>query len=96
VKAAHVFEAQLMKELMAPLTAGSSVPGTAESGSGDDDQESGSAGALGEFAAEALGQALSAAGGFGIANQILGKIGHSAAPTGNQGGEASNRQSKPE
>jgi Rod binding domain-containing protein len=73
VKAAHEFEAQLMKELMAPLTRGSSVPG---SSGNEDDEDSGSSGALGEYAAEALGQALSTAGGFGIANRILGDIGH--------------------
>jgi len=78
VKAAHEFEAQMMKELMAPLTQDSSVPGVGGSADGiGDDQDSGSPGALGQFAAEALGQALSAAGGFGIAHQILGEIGHS-------------------
>ena len=87
IKAAHEFEAQLMKELMAPLTRGSSVPGVG--GIADEaDQESGSAGALGEFAAEALGQALSAAGGFGIANRILGEIGHAGAHTSNRGGSS--------
>jgi hypothetical protein len=85
VKAAHEFEAQLMKELMAPLTRGASVPGANGSGDGDD-EDSGSAGALGAFAAEALGQALSAAGGFGIANRILGEIGHGVGPAGNVGG----------
>jgi len=87
VKAAHEFEAQLMKELMAPLTRGTSVPGVGGSTSGndEDDQDSGSGGALGEFAAESLGQALSAAGGFGIANRILGEIGHVGGHTGNQG-----------
>jgi hypothetical protein len=87
VKAAHEFEAQLMKELMAPLTRGSSVPGVGGgmgASSDEDDQDSGSGGALGEFAAEALGQALSAAGGFGIANRILGEIGHAGGHKGNQ------------
>jgi hypothetical protein len=83
VKAAHEFEAQLMKELMAPLTKGSSVPGASGS---EDDGDSGSSGALGEFAAEALGKALSAAGGFGIANRILGEFGHSGGHIGNQVG----------
>jgi hypothetical protein len=87
VKTAREFEAQLMKELMAPLTKGTSVPGG--SGSEDaDDQDSGSAGALGAFAAEALGQALSAAGGFGIANRILGEIGHAGGRTSNVGGSS--------
>jgi hypothetical protein len=87
VKAAHEFEAELMKEIMAPLTRSTSVPGVGGSagGSDDDDQDSGSGGALGEFAAESLGQALSAAGGFGIANRILKEIGHANGHTGNQG-----------
>jgi hypothetical protein len=86
VKAAHEFEAQMMKEMMAPLTRSTSVPGVGGAGSGsdDDDQDSGSGGALGEFAAEALGQALSAAGGFGIANRILGEVGHPNGHNGNQ------------
>jgi hypothetical protein len=76
VKAAHEFEAQLMKELMAPLTRGASVPVVGGDGAGDDEEvESGSSGALAEFAAETLGHALSVAGGFGIANRILGEIG---------------------
>jgi len=58
-KAAHEFEAQLMKELLRPVT------------EGDDASESGSCGALADFASEALGQALSRQGGFGIATSIL-------------------------
>jgi hypothetical protein len=84
VKAAHEFEAQMMKELMTPLTRGSAVPGVGGN-TDEDDQDSGSAGALGEFAAESLGQALSAAGGFGIANRILGEIGHAGVTPGNHG-----------
>lgn len=60
IKAAHEFEAQLMKELLKPLS----------SSSGDEDEE-GSGGALGEFAAEALGSGLSRLGGLGIADSIL-------------------------
>ena len=69
VNAAHEFEAQMMKELMKPLT----------SGSDDEDRDdgagmslgSGSSGALGEFASEALARALSQQGGFGIADRIV-------------------------
>jgi len=85
VKAAHEFEAQMMKEMMAPLTKSTTVPGVGASGSDDDDQDSGSGGALGEFASEALGKALSAAGGFGIANRVIGEIGHTGGHTGTQG-----------
>ena len=71
VRAAHEFEAQLMKELLQPLT---------ESGSliGDDEGDGrGGAGTLGEFASESLAGALSASGGFGIADRILGEVSHS-------------------
>jgi Rod binding domain-containing protein len=65
VHAAHEFEAQMMKELLKPMTSGNGLDGE-ESGSA-----SGSSGALGEFASEALGRALSDAGGFGIASSIV-------------------------
>jgi Rod binding domain-containing protein len=70
VRAAHEFEAQLMKELLRPMT---------ESGSltGDGDGDSGGTGTLGEFASESLAGALSASGGFGIANRILGEVSRS-------------------
>jgi Rod binding domain-containing protein len=65
VKAAHEFEGQMMKELLKPMTAKDAMLG------GSDDSDAGSGGALGEFASEALGRALSDGGGFGIANQIV-------------------------
>jgi Rod binding domain-containing protein len=70
VRAAHEFEAQLMKELLRPMT---------ESGSltGDEDADTGGAGTLGEFASESLAGALSASDGFGIANRILGEVSRS-------------------
>lgn len=71
VKAAHEFEAQMMKEMMKPLTHGSSLTGD------DNDTDSGSGGALGEFATEALGRALSEQGGFGIARSIVKDLSHS-------------------
>ena len=67
VRAAHEFEAQMMKELMKPLNHGSSLTG-ADDDAGDD---TGSSSALGEFASEALGRALSEHGGFGIASGIV-------------------------
>ena len=73
VRAAHEFEAQMMQELMKPLTRGSSLTGEG----GDSGNDSGSAGALGEFATEALGRALSERGGFGIANSVLKDLSHS-------------------
>jgi hypothetical protein len=54
----------MMKELMAPLEQGHALPG------GDEDEE-GSGSALGSFAGEALGKAISEHGGFGIAKSIL-------------------------
>ena len=73
VRAAHEFEAQMMQELMKPLTRGSSLTGEDD----DSSNSSGSAGALGEFATEALGRALSEQGGFGIANSVLKDLSHS-------------------
>jgi len=70
VNAAHEFEGQMMKELLKPLTQNDSA---ATSLTGDDD-DSGSGSVLGEFAAEALGRALSYRGGFGIANRIVGQL----------------------
>ncbi len=90
VKAAHEFEAQMMKELLAPMT-GADADDDALFGEGDDAQASGpalgsgsgSGGALAGFASEALGQALSERGGFGIADQIIRQLGASAdAPAG--------------
>jgi len=61
-KAAHQFEALMMKELMAPLNHPSAL-------FAEESEEQ--AGALGEFASEALAGALSAQGGLGIAKQIV-------------------------
>lgn len=63
VRAAHEFEAQLMKELLKPMTSNDVLFG--EGG------DAGSGGILGEFAGEALGRALSEQGGLGIANSIV-------------------------
>jgi len=68
VKAAHEFEAQLMSELLKPLTA--------QGGLTEGDGDSASGGAMGEFASEALGRALSERGGLGIATSILSDLSH--------------------
>lgn len=65
VKAAHEFEAQMMGELLKPLTAGNGLDGE------ESDTASGSGGALGAFASESLGRGLSEHGGFGIATSIV-------------------------
>jgi Rod binding domain-containing protein len=70
-QAAHEFEAMMMKELLKPMT--SSQDDDADSG----DTTLGSGSALGEFASEALGKALSQHGGFGMANRIIGDLSHS-------------------
>ena len=75
VRAAHEFEAQMMKELLKSLSISSSLTGD------DEDSSSGSGGALGEFASEALGKALSEQGGFGIANKIVRDLSHSSNQT---------------
>jgi len=69
VLAAHEFEAQLMKELLKPLTA--------SDGLGGSDPDAGSATALGDYAGEALGRALSDQGGFGIANRLIAQVSRS-------------------
>jgi Rod binding domain-containing protein len=65
VKAAHEFEAQMMQELLKPMTAGNGLDGE------DNDTASGSGGALGAFASEAFARGLSEHGGFGIASSIV-------------------------
>jgi Rod binding domain-containing protein len=65
VKAAQEFEAQMMQELLKPMTEGNGLDGE------DGDSASGSGGALGAFASEALGRGLSDHGGFGIASSIV-------------------------
>jgi Rod binding domain-containing protein len=67
--AAHEFEAHMMKELMKPMMRSSGL-GDAEG----DDGDAGSSGALGEFASEAMAQALSERGGFGVADRILSEL----------------------
>ena len=68
VKAAHEFEAQLMKEILKPVTA--------DEGFCVDENDSGSGGILKEFAGEALGLALSVHGGLGIAKSIVQSLPH--------------------
>jgi len=70
VHAAHEFEAQMMQELLKPMTRTNGLDGE------DDDSATGSGGALGQFASEALGRALSEQGGFGIATSIIGQLSH--------------------
>jgi Rod binding domain-containing protein len=69
-RAAHEFEAQMMKELLKPMTG--------EDALGGEGGGVGSGGALGEFASEALGRALSERGGFGIAHRIVQDLSHSS------------------
>ncbi len=84
VRAAHEFEGQMMKELLQPMMGSDPLTGTeddsSDSGAGSG---TGSTGALGEFASEALGQALSARGGFGIADRIVRELSHSGNQHGN-------------
>jgi Rod binding domain-containing protein len=64
VKAAHEFEAAMMKELLAPMTARHSLLGEGDDGEGSES-------ALTSFAGEALGKAISEHGGFGLAKSII-------------------------
>lgn len=74
VRAAHEFEAQMMKELLKPLASGDGL-------TGDGNSDSGSTSALGEFASESLGQAISQQGGLGIARDLIRTLSHSGAGT---------------
>jgi Rod binding domain-containing protein len=71
VRAAHEFEAQMMKELLKPMTSSDPLTGEEEASS------SASGGVLGEFAGEAMARGLSDRGGFGIANKIVGELSRS-------------------
>jgi Rod binding domain-containing protein len=77
VHAAHEFEAQMMKELLKPMTEGNALTGDDEGADGVLDSGAGSGGTLGEFATESLGKALSERGGFGIASGIIKQLSHS-------------------
>jgi peptidoglycan hydrolase FlgJ len=74
VRAAQEFEGQMLKELLKPMTESDGLTGSEADGS------MASGGVLGEFAAEALGQAISRQGGFGIADRIVGQLSHSRIP----------------
>ncbi len=74
VQAAHEFEGQMMKELLEPMMKGDALTGAEDGGS---DPGTGSTGALGDFASEALGKALSERGGFGIADRIVKELSRS-------------------
>jgi Rod binding domain-containing protein len=65
----------MMQELLKPLTSGAGLDGEEDGGS-----DSGSNGALAEFASESLGRALSEHGGFGIATSIIREL----SPKGNK------------
>jgi Rod binding domain-containing protein len=75
VKAAHEFEAQMMNELLKPLTASDGLTGD------EDNAGLGSAGALGAFASETLGRTLSEHGGLGIAESIVHSLSHAGSHT---------------
>lgn len=72
--AAHEFEASLMQEFLKPLQQDPLFAPDKSDGSptdSDDSGDPGSAGALMSFGSEAMAQAISERGGFGIATKIL-------------------------
>lgn len=79
VHAAHEFEASMMKELMASLEPG-------HDSWGGDESEDGSASSLSDFAGEALSQAISEHGGFGIADRIIRQLSSESNQSGNAAG----------
>lgn len=68
-RAAQEFEAQMMKELLKPMTGQDGIAGEQADG--------GDKGVLGEYSTEALARAISRQGGFGIANRIVMELSHS-------------------
>jgi hypothetical protein len=70
VRAAHEFEAQMMKELFKPLLEDNWAAEGGESGPG-------AMNALNEFGAERFAQGVSEKGGLGIARSILSHLSHS-------------------
>jgi len=70
VRAAHEFEAQMMKELLEPMTRRTNW----------DEGEAEESGILGDYARESLAGALSANGGMGIADEIV----HALSRSGNR------------
>jgi flagellar protein FlgJ len=79
-RAAHEFEASLMAELLKPLQEADGL-----TGEDSDAGETGSGGALRDFASESLARAISEQGGFGIADRILRQL-SPASPGGSQKG----------
>jgi hypothetical protein len=74
----------MMKELLEPMMDGDALTGADEGGSGiGSGSGAGSTGALGEFASEALGKALSERGGFGVADRIVKELSRSGHHHGN-------------
>ena len=80
VGAAHEFEAMMMKELLKPMTSEDPLNGDEDGQDFELGSGSGSGGALADFATEALGQALSERGGFGIADKIIRELSPAAEP----------------
>lgn len=69
-KAAHEFEASLMKEFLKPLEQDSLFSEKGDDG-GTEDSGDGSTSALMSYGTESLAMAISERGGFGIAKKIL-------------------------
>ncbi len=91
VTAAHQFEAAMMQEILGPLTkemqgmcglSGDAEDGVIDDGDGGPNQ------ALTSFASEALGEALSERGGFGIASSVLKKLSRVTEKTASHAGDA--------
>jgi flagellar protein FlgJ len=68
VDAAQQFEATMLQELLKPLQHGQSSWG------GDEKNDDSSTDSISSFGTEAVAKAISKAGGFGIAKQIVSKV----------------------
>lgn len=78
VKAAHEFEAMMMKELVHPMVNSGGLFGEE-----DNDTAAGSGNALSEYSAEALANSLSQYGGFGMADRIVADLSRESNYSGN-------------
>ena len=70
VDAAQQFEGIFLQQMLKPM----SSMGKEDKGVGSDDDDGGDAGALQSYGTEAMAKAISAAGGLGIAREVLAKL----------------------
>lgn len=70
VDAAHQFEGLFLQQMLKPM----SSMGKEDKGSSSDEDDGGDGGPLQSYGTEAMAKAISAAGGLGIAREVLAKL----------------------